>query len=457
MTPSPFQVAIVKGGIFVLWAILTVLDAFLVFLNRVLSKADAIIGDNVDSEKRSRVVIVGASFAGVSAYRDLIRHSRRGELEITIIEYKAFFEYVPGILRSFVDPAHFNSLTCSLDYMNNDGRGTKFVQGNVVEVDRKSNIVKLQSGRTIPYDYLILATGSTYPGPIKATVQQRSLSARQRQINKMADEIESAETVCIVGAGAVGVELAAEIADNYPPSKKRIVLIDLCSTILPGFPEGNKRYCRRWLEKNGVELMLGTSLKSISKKSVTFPDGTKLQADIVFKCIGPAPATAFLKDDNSFSQALRGPKAATIANKHLQVDGFDNIFCAGDVCYLPTIDELNLGHTACLNGSFVALNVLRMVRDDPGLLLYPKGLYGNDQTPKIVNVSLGKYDASLRFNGLEIHGSLPAILKWKIEWTQIAAAANRPVGRLFWIFADWMSFFLSRTILPTPTAKTKLA
>ena len=43
-----------------------------------------------------------------------------------------------------------------------------------------------------------------------------------------------------------------------------------------------------------------------------------------------------------------------------------------------------------------------------------------------------------------------AVIKWLLEWTKVAAAAERPVGVFFWWFADNFSNLLSATILPPP-------
>ena len=139
-----------------------------------------------------------------------------------------------------------------------------------------------------------------------------------------------------------------------------------------------------------------------------------------------------------------------------QVEGFQNVFAAGDLMFHERSKELKLGHTAEVNAHCVAANVLRLARakaanvSPPPLLAYPDDVVGNHATPKIFNLSLGKYDAVLGFNSLILSGTLPAIAKWVLEWTKVAAAANRPVGVAFWIFADYASNYLGRTLLPTP-------
>ena len=94
----------------------------------------------------------------------------------------------------------------------------------------------------------------------------------------------------------------------------------------------------------------------------------------------------------------------------------------------------------------------RQRRGEP-LLAYPHGAVGAlGRSPRIFCVSLGKHDGALAFNSLVLTGVLPAVAKRLIEWTKVAAMAERPAGILFWTLADWLAVALTRTLLPLPPA-----
>jgi NADH dehydrogenase FAD-containing subunit len=225
------------------------------------------------------------------------------------------------------------------------------------------------------------------------------------------------------------------------------------SRILPGFQDSSVKHATEWLEKNGAELKLGCPLQNLGDKSVTFADGKTLEVDLVYKCVGVTPNTGFLKQ-GALSASLKGPRGSVIVNDHLQLEGFDNIFCAGDMNFHARSNELKLGHTAEVNAALVSKNILRLVRSrNEKLLSYPEGVVGNAVTPVIYDLSLGKYDATLAFNSLVLNGGLAAVVKWMLEWTKVAAASHRPVGIVFWIIADFVSNLLGRTLLPTPMPK----
>ena len=69
----------------------------------------------------------------------------------------------------------------------------------------------------LPYDYLLVASGVSYPcAPIKPSAAERTLAARQARWDGAAAALREAASVIVVGGGLVGVELAAEIVEAYP-------------------------------------------------------------------------------------------------------------------------------------------------------------------------------------------------------------------------------------------------
>ena len=234
----------------------------------------------------------------------------------------------------------------------------------------------------------------------------------------------------------------------------------MATTILPGFHARSVGYCKRWLEARGAELLLGAPLRHVAEQSITLHDGTEVPCDALYKCTGARPNGDFLAG-SALGDACAGPRGAVVVDDSLRCA--PDVFAAGDLCYHAGSAELKLGHTAEVNAHCVATNVLRLARAKaaqvapPPLASYPRDVVGNGATPKIFNLSLGKYDATLGFNDLVIHGPLAALVKWLLEWTKVAAAADRPVGVAFWAFADFASNLLGRTLLPTvpPPARGK--
>ena len=427
---------------------LEVVDALLVAMTAVYSAVAAAFRvlpftRRVESPRPS-VVIVGASFAGLWAQRSLCNR-----FDVTLVDMKEYFEYTPGALRLFVQPSHLKRITRPLP----SKRCAKVI-AQVTEVTPSQLAVRYASGQagTIPFDYLLLACGSLYPAVhgqevVKPGAAQSTLVQREACWAVAARRLADAEDAIVVGGGPVGVELAAEIKAAYP--KKRVVLISRSERLCAALPPRVGEVCLRWLERHQVEVLCGVSTSSIKEDGVTLTDGRSLRAAAVYNCCGGRPNSAMLK--RHFGSQLDAA-GRLLVNDHLQVDGHPHIFGMGDLIHHPASDELKLGHTAELNAHVVAHNVLAMHEDGKAadLATYPQGAHRLNRSPQVYCVSLGKHSGALAFNGIVISGWPAAMMKWLLEWTKVAACAERPVGTLFWSFADAQTALLSRTILPVP-------
>jgi apoptosis-inducing factor 2 len=424
---------------------------------------------------RHRVVIVGASFAGCKVEQILSKY-HPDHFEITWIDEKAYFEYIPGSLRCLVEPDHFKRISCKLaeivagiaqkdDDSSSSTTTTQFIQGRVVDVPSATTL-RLADGQDVLFDSLVLCAGSTYNAcPIIKTSTITTALDRLASYNAEARQIRAAHTIIIVGAGAVGIELAGELLmlrrhNAHLRRSRKIIVLDLADTILPGFPTATIHYATEYLQKRSVELRLSTKIKEIGEKQIVLADGTVLAADLIYQCVGAAPNTNFLQQ-GILKNALTGPKQALAVNDQLQVIGFSHIYAAGDLMHHPASDEIKLGHTAEVNGTFIAESIIAKIvhggkapnASSEQQRTYPQDVVGNVATPFIYCISLGQYDGTLGFNGLVINGFIAALMKWLIEWTKVAAVKKQPIGILFWQVGDAVSNWLGRTVLPTKAKK----
>jgi len=159
------------------------------------------------------VVIVGGSFAGLACARSLASHAK-----VTLVDYKTYFEYTPGVLRCYTDPSYLDRITCALPRSRNAFIAAEAVgvRGGALIV-RETGPVPSSEERAVPFDFLVLAAGSTYAQqPIKPSTSEPTLDERRAAWVLAASRLSRASTVAVVGGGAVGVELAAEILSMYP-------------------------------------------------------------------------------------------------------------------------------------------------------------------------------------------------------------------------------------------------
>merc|ERR1711871_224823 len=147
-------------------------------------------------------------------------------------------------------------------------------------------------------------------------------------------------------------------------------------------------------------------------------------------------------------------RGSLLVEDTLQVVGQERIFGMGDVMFHQASNEIKLGHTAEVNAHLVAENIARLEQAKP-LAKYPDGVTGGGATPKIFCLSLGESDGSLGFNQLVINGSFAAVIKHFLEWSKVRQQADTVLGRYIWIFGDWFSCLLGRTVLRVPEAHEK--
>ena len=233
-----------------------------------------------------RVVIVGGGYAGTALARALDTSA-----EVVLVEAREkFFHNVAGI-RGVVEPALLERIALPYDRLLKKGR---VVRDRVVAL--KDRWVKLSNGDVIDGDIVVAATGSRYASPFKPQADSvETLIAESRAIHQ---QLRQAKSVAIVGAGAVGTELAGEIATGM--RGKKVTLISSTLTLFPGYPENLGRKLASQLTAMGVTLRLATSARTLKQTDAPFAGrldmtlGASIDADLIFPVIGAKPVADVL-------------------------------------------------------------------------------------------------------------------------------------------------------------------
>lgn len=390
------------------------------------------------------VVIVGGSFGGLAALRHLTSHEPG--LRVLLVDQREFFEYTPGILRLFCEPRLFSSMARGSPQGTHD-----FLLGSVTSVNDDHIVVATAGGRSqrVEFDYLIMATGADFRRPVTPSAVESTLTLREATWQKEAAKVQAANSVLILGGGAVGVELAAEIVCHFP--EKRVTIIDAAPALLPLFPPKVAKHAERWFEDHGVEFLLGEALEKWDDHSCTTKAGRVIEADAVYVCFGSRCNSESVAS-GSMSTCL-GPRKEVQVNEYLQVGDWPNVFAIGDVMAHPAA-EIKQAYYAEMNGEGAAMNIIRHLHNKP-LAKYPDSVAGAEVSPLVYVVSLGRYDGSLGFNELVINGTLAALVKWILEWTKVCQMEGRPLGHLIWLLGDEFTFFLSRHLIKPKAADLK--
>lgn len=298
-----------------------------------------------NASQQSSVVVIGGGYGGITLARALDEQAH-----VTLVEPKDAFVHNVASLRALVEPTWLPRIFLPYDQLLAHGT---VVRDRAVHVD--ADQIVLASGQHLKPDFIVLATGSTYPFPAKSD-EPNTVDAIDHYRAAHAN-LERANRVMLLGAGAVGLELAGEIAAAWPD--KHIVLVDLADQILPGpYDQRLRDELNRQLDNLGVERVMGRALAHLpdippgeaGTFTVTTTAGTRIEADIWFRCHGITPVTGYLGDELMGARTHDGYLKVT---PQLQVVGFDRVYALGDIAAI----DVNKAGVAARQAQVVAANI----------------------------------------------------------------------------------------------------
>lgn len=266
-----------------------------------------------------KLAIIGGGYAGFDLARRLDPH-----VEITLIEAREAFVHNAGAPRAMVEPELLDRIVIPYDRLLKRGR---VVRGRAVSID--SGGVALADGSKVEADTIVVATGSHYAAPFKP--QGDSTADFVRLVRKTTAQLADAERIVIVGAGAVGVELAGEIKAVHPA--KSVILVSDQQQMFPMYrPQLHAALAKR-LTAIGVELHLGkaasglTRIDAPNEGEITLADGTVLSGLIV-PAIGARVAEG---PAHNLPGVKRRPNGQLEVDRWLRPSALPNVFAIGDL------------------------------------------------------------------------------------------------------------------------------
>jgi len=335
-----------------------------------------------------RVVIVGGGFAG--AY--IARHLER-KFDTILIDTKDYFEFTPSVLRSIINPKHMKKIQVfHKDYLHKAqvivDRATKITNKEVMIGELK-----------IPFDYLVIATGSRYQDIFKEA--DIVLPNRAKELAEKHEKLASAQEVLIIGGGIVGVELAGEIVGKYP--NKNVTIVHSKDRLLERNTPRVSKYAQRFLEKRKVKIIFNERVEKKEDEVFVTNKGTKIKTDLQFICTGIISNGEAIREG---IPEIVNDHGQVLVNGYLQAEGYENIFVAGDV---TAIQEEKTAHSAEHHARVIMNNIKSMERHHHHHLIpyIPKS--------RLMVISLGKYNAIFIFKNFSLHGKIPALMKWAVE------------------------------------------
>lgn len=183
--------------------------------------------------------------------------------------------------------------------------------------------ILLASGEAIPFDKLLVATGSSPIVPPVPGLGEYYTFLSLDDALALDQAITSKSRVLIVGAGLIGLKCLEGIAKRV----KQATVIDRAPKILPSVldSEAALRMQKHIEKETGAQFLLGDSLTAIDGKTAKLESGAQIEFDLLVLAVGVRPNVALVKDAGG--EVKRGISA----NIHGQTSLAD-VYAAGDCC-----------------------------------------------------------------------------------------------------------------------------
>jgi NADH dehydrogenase len=330
--------------------------------------------ERLEDEALHQIVVVGGGAAGLELVTRLgDRLGRRRRVNVTLVECARTHLWKPllhEVAAGSMDPGEYE-----VNYLAQaHWHGFRYRFGEMIGVDRSAKVVHLAATfddegrqitppRSVGYDTLVIAIGSVTndfgtPGVAESAVPLETPAEAARFNRRLVNACIRAETqdgpvrpgqlhVAIVGAGATGAELAAELhrttrevvaygLDRIDPERDiRIVLIEAAGRILPGLPERISAAARRLLDHRGIEIHTGAKVTEVSADGLRLADGSFIASELVVWAAGVKASEVLRRLDglevNHLNQLVVEPT--------LQTTRDPDIFAIGDCAACPRPGE----------------------------------------------------------------------------------------------------------------------
>lgn len=316
-----------------------------------------------------QIVVVGGGAGGLELVIKLARHyKKRSDVDVTLIDCNPthiwkplLHEIATGSLNSNHDESSYLMLARKYRFSFVLGRADKLdTETNTVHIQATSDDkdVEIVAARDVKYSRLVLSVGSLCNDFGTPGVEEHCLLLDTRlqaerfhqQFLNQLHRIHGTEddtrrlSLVIVGAGATGVELAADlhnVAKRLPEygfsafssDRLRVMIVEAAPRILGQLPERVSASVTRELEKIGVEIRTNTMVSAIESDLVKTKSGQSISAELVVWAAG-IKAPQFISQSSLPCDNIGRVKVDTT----LRVEGSQSVFAIGDCCACPMDD-----------------------------------------------------------------------------------------------------------------------
>jgi NADH dehydrogenase len=408
------------------------------------------------SSNRTRIVIIGAGFAGLSIARAL----NNTAYEVCLIDRHNYHEFQPLMYQVATARLEPSSISFPLRRVFHYTRNVRILIAEVERIDPAGKIIHTRIGE-VPYDRLVIALGcttnffgnqriETHAFPMKSV--PNAMALRNRILQTFEDtmiagpaERQALLNFVIVGGGPTGVELSGAMAEmkkyilpkDYPGvdfSRLTIYLLEGSPNTLNAMSEPAKVKSRQYLEDFGVIVRTNTVVEDYDGETVRLKGGETIAARNV---IWAAGVTGNHLEGIPATSMVKGNRLKT--NRYYEVEGLDGVYAIGDIAWMPTPKYPN-GHPQLANVAISqAANLARNFKRE----LHGKPRKEFEYHSKGTMATVGKRKAVVDLPHFRFQG----FFAW-LTWMFVHLMLILSVKNKLFIFFNWMmSYFANDSTL----------
>jgi NADH:ubiquinone reductase (H+-translocating) len=407
---------------------------------------------------RPRVAIIGCGFGGLWAAKAL----RRAPVDVTLVDRTNHHLFTPLLYQVATAGLSAPSIAAPIRHILARQRNATMLMAEVNGIDVTRRAVSLEGAGELPYDYLVVASGSVnhyfghdnwapYAPALKTLddalrIRAHILTAFERA-ERESDPARRAAwlTFVVIGGGATGVELAGTLAEiarhtlrgefrHFDPRKARIVLVEGTDRVLPPYTPDLSEKALLQLERLGVTVWLGKLVTGVDADGVTM-GAERLEAKTVIWAAGVASSPLGRFVGAELDRAGRVKVAPD-----LSVPGRPEVFVIGDLAFVPGVP--GIAPAAKQMGRHAAWNIERDLRKRQRTPFRYRD-YGQLAT-------IGRNRAVAMFGKVHLSG-YPAWLTWLVAHVYfLIDFRNRLAVLIDWAWSYWTYARYARIIIRRP-------
>lgn len=404
------------------------------------------------ADSKKQIVVVGGGFAGINFIKSLGNNPNYQVTLVDINNYNFFPPLIYQVATAFIDSSN---ISMPFRKMFKRHRNFAFHLGKLLNIDSDNKTVETDTG-LLHYDYLVLAVGTetNYFGmenvkknafPMKnitdaLAIRNKILLNLEEYIQRKDDPNREAYlNIVVAGGGPSGVEISGMIAElserivkkEYPELvglKPNIHLVDAAPVLLGPMSKVAQEEAKSVLQKLGVEITLNVAVKDYQDDLVVLSDGKAIATKTLIWTSGVIARELPGIPVEKFGRGRR-----VLVDEFNAVQGYDDIFAIGDICFQTTDAKFPNGHpqlaqVAMQQGTLLANNLV--AKDSQGAL---KSFAYWDKGSMAV---ISRYRAVADLPNFSFKGWFAWLTWLLIHLVPIASFRNkwRLLGNWFWSF-----------------------